>query len=154
MMVSNIQRFVLASCLPTLFVGGVAEAQAVRLPISEGVWVKTDTRCEAATNVFAYGGGRFGSVYFYGPDQGMGPSNETEPLTRVGRGQDGFSVVNEGPLEVAARPNGQAVVRAYSPSGGVQWSDAVRLCPAATLPAKMRDAIVRMGLSAGAAAKP
>ncbi len=104
---------------PAALMGPPARAQSARLPISEGVWVKMDTKCEVATNVYVYGAGRFGSVYFYGPNQSMGPSNETEPLSHVGKGQNGFTVVNDGPLEVAARPNGQAMVRAVSLSEGV-----------------------------------
>lgn len=123
-----------------------ANAQSARLPIAEGVWVKTDSACDKAFIAHVYAAGRFGTVYFYGPNQSMGPANETEVLTHVGRGTGGFSVVNDGPLEVAARPNGQAVVRAFSPSQGVQWSDTVRLCPPLTLSAKMRAGLMRMGL--------
>ena len=125
-----------------------AAAQPARLPIAEGVWVKTATPCGTATNVFAHGGGKFGSVYFYGPNQSMGPADEAETLTRVSRGAGGFTIVNEGPLEVSARPNGQATVRANSPTQGVAWSETVRLCPTATLPAKTRAAIARLGLAA------
>ena len=121
-------------------------AQTAKLPIAEGVWVKTDTKCETATTAHVYGGKRFGTFYFYGPKQSMGPANETEPLVRSSKVAGGFVMVNEGPLEVAPRPNGQAVVRANSPSQGVQWTDAVRLCPPATLSKKMRDALTKAGL--------
>ena len=121
-------------------------AQGAKLPIAEGVWVKTDTKCETATTAHVYGGNRFGTFYFYGPKQSMGPANETEALLRSSKVAGGFVMVNEGPLEVAPRPNGQAVVRANSPSQGVQWSDAVRLCAPATLSRKMRDALTKAGL--------
>lgn len=130
-----------------------ATAQTVRLPIAEGVWVKTGTPCGAATNVFVHAGNRFGSLYFYGPDQSMGPANETEALSHVGRGEGGFTTVNDGPLEVAPRPNGQATVRAHSPSQGITWSEAVRLCPPATLSPKLRAALARLGLAARASGK-
>ena len=123
-----------------------AIAQPARLPIAEGVWVKTSTNCAAATNVYVYKGNRFGSVYFYGPNQSMGPSNETESLTHVGRGENGFTVINDGPIEVAARPKGQAAVRAYSLSQGPQWTETVRLCAKEALSQKLRSALVRLGL--------
>lgn len=131
-----------------------AIGQTARLPIADGVWVKTDTSCGTATNVFVHAANRFGSVYFYGPKQGMGPANETEAVSRIGRGTNGFTVVNEGPIEVAPRPNGQAVVRAFSPSQGVTWSETVRLCPSATLSEKMRTAIARLGLTPSGLRKP
>ena len=121
-------------------------AQSAKLPIAEGVWVKTDTKCETATTAHVYGGKRFGTFYFYGPKQSMGPANETEPLVRSSKVAGGFVMVNEGPLEVAPRPNGQASVRANSPSQGVQWTDQVRACPPATLSKKMRDALTKAGL--------
>jgi hypothetical protein len=96
--------------------------------------------------VRVYAAGRFGDVYFYGPNQSMGPANETEALAKTGSGKNGFTVVNEGPLEVSARPNGQAVVRAVSLSEGVQWSEPMRLCPPATLSIKMRTALSRLRL--------
>lgn len=126
-------------------------AQSVKLPIAEGAWVKTDTKCETATTAHVYGGNRFGTVYFYGPKQSMGPANETEALVRSSKVAGGFIMVNEGPLEVAARPNGQAIVRANSPTQGVQWSDAVRLCAPATLSKKMRDALTKARLLKAAA---
>ena len=132
-----------AACLS---ITTAAIGQSPKLPIAEGVWVKTDTKCREAFIAHVYGGGRFGTVYFYGQNQSMGPANETEPLSRVSRGQNGYTVVNEGPLEVIARPNGQASVRSFSPSQGVQWVDDVRLCPAATLSAKMRSALTRLKL--------
>lgn len=141
-------RLVGAALLVTI--APAAQAQGVRLPIAEGVWVPVATPCGTATNIFAYGGGRFGSVYFYGPNYSMGPADETEKLTHVGRGKNGFTTVNDGPLEVAARPNGQAVVRAYSLSqNAAAWTENVRLCPAATLPAKTRAALARLGLITG-----
>src|SRR4051812_47932357 len=103
---SKIDRSAWLAAILLASTGTTADAQPPRLPIAEGVWVKMATACSAATNVFVYAGNRFGSVYFYGPNQSMGPSNETEVLARVGRGKDGFTVVNEGPIEVAARPNG------------------------------------------------
>lgn len=123
-----------------------ANAQGARLPIAEGVWVKTDTACEKALVAHVYASGRFGTVYYYGPSQAMGPANETEVLNRVSKGTGGFTVVNEGPQEVMARPNGQAVVRAFSPTRGAQWSDAVRRCPQSSLSAKMRQGLARAGL--------
>lgn len=142
----------LAYCATALLAPS-ATAQTVRLPIPEGVWVKTDTKCGAATNVFVYGGNRFGSLYFYGPNQSMGPANETEPLSHVGVGKNGFSVVNDGPIEVAPRPSGQAAVRAYSPTQGVTWIETVRLCPTATLSAKLRAALAPFRLDGGGARK-
>lgn len=121
-------------------------AQGVRLPIAEGVWVKTDTACEKALVAHVYASGRFGTVYYYGPNQAMGPANETEVLSRVSKGTGGFSIVNDGPLEVMSRPNGHAVVRAFSPAQGAQWSDAVRLCLNNSLSAKMRQGLARVGL--------
>ena len=118
--------------------GVAANAQPVKLPISEGVWVKTDTQCKAAYIAYIYARGRFGSVYFYGPNQGQGPANETEVLSHIAKGKNGFTVINDGPIEIAARPKGQAVVRAVSLSEGVQWTETVRLCPAATLSSRMR----------------
>ena len=122
-----------------------AEAPAA-LPIARGVWVKSDTPCNVATIAHVYSNDRFGSVYFYGPNQSMGPANETEPIVNVGRGQNGFSIVNEGPLEVAARPNGQAIVRAFSLSQGVQWTETVRLCSPEMLSPKMHAGLTRAGL--------
>jgi hypothetical protein len=130
-----------------------ASAQGVRLPVPEGIWVKTDTACEKAFTAHVYASGRFGTVYLYGPNQSMGPANETEAVTRVGRGTEGFTIVNDGPLEVMARPNGQAVVRAFSPSQGAQWSEAVRRCPAASLPARMRQGLARERLLPSSAGK-
>lgn len=126
-----------------------ADAQAVRLPIAEGVWVKTDTPCDKAFIAHVYATGRFGTVYFYGSGQSMGPANETEQLTRVSKGAGVFTMVNEGPLEVLPRPGGEALVRAYSPSQGPQWTDTVRLCTAATLSPKMRQGLTRIGLMPG-----
>lgn len=128
-----------------------AGSRPARPPIAQGVWVPVATACGTASNVLVHGANRFGSLYFYGPNQSMGPADETEVLVRIGRGRDGFTVVNEGPLEVAARPGGQAVVRAYSPSQGVQWSETVRLCPPAALSARLRTAIARLGLAAAPA---
>ena len=140
---------IIAACASTVS----AQPQSIRLPISEGVWVKTDTKCETAYIAHVYAGKVFGTVYFYGPKQTMGPSNETEPLSRVVKVGGGFTMVNEGPLEVAARPNGQAIVRANSPSQGVQWSEIVRLCPAAALSLKFRTALSNLGLITAAKRK-
>lgn len=128
------------------FGGAPAEAAGARLPIPEGVWVKTDTPCKSAVIAHVNAGGRFGDVYFYGPDHSMGPSNETEPLTHSSAGENGFTVVNDGPIEVAARPKGQAVIRAFSLSQGEQWREVVRICPAATLSARMRAALATLKL--------
>jgi len=117
------------------------EAAGAKLPIAEGVWVKADTPCKSAVITHVYASGRYGDVYFYGPNYSMGPSNETEPVTHTSAGKNGFTVVNDGPIEVAPRPNGQAVVRAYSLSQGEQWRELVRLCPTGTLSAKMRAAL-------------
>lgn len=76
----------------------------------------------------------------------MGPANETEVVAHVSPGKDGFVVVNDGPIEVASRPNGQAIVRAVSLSEGVQWSETVRLCAPASLSSKLRAALVQAGL--------
>ena len=116
--------------------------------------MKTDTSCGSAFIAHVYGAGRFGTVYLYGPNQSMGPANETEALSHVGRGQNGFTVVNDGPLEVAARSAGQAVVRAVSLSQGEQWRDAVRLCPPASLSAKFRAGLSRLGLLKSSARRP
>ena len=123
-----------------------ASAQPPKLPIAQGVWVKTDTQCKVAFIAHVYTGNRFGTAYLYGPKQTMGPANETEILHHIGKGKNGFTIVNDGPLEVAAGAKGEAVVRAVSPSQGVQWTDTVRLCPAATLAVKFRDGLVREGL--------
>lgn len=143
-----------AAILTSILVCSPTQAQTVRLPISEGVWVKTDTQCRSAFLVRIYSAGRFGDVYFYGPNQSMGPANETEVLTRTGRGANGFTIVNDGPLEVSARPNGQAVVRAVSLSEGVQWSEPMRLCAPATLSTKMRAALNRLRLLPAPAGRP
>ncbi|MBB6123757.1 hypothetical protein [Sphingobium subterraneum] len=130
----------------SMVVGSTVQAQTVKLPISEGVWVKTDTQCGAAYMVRVYAAGRFGDVYFYGPNQAMGPANETEVLIKTTPGKNGFTVVNEGPLEVSARPKGQAVVRAVSLSEGVQWSEPMKLCAPNALSPKMRAALLRLRL--------
>ncbi|WP_373476336.1 hypothetical protein [Sphingorhabdus sp.] len=141
--------------VPAIIIGACLSvpvgAQTAKLPIAEGVWVKTDTKCETAYIAQVYGAKRFGTFYFYGPKQSMGPANETEALTRASKTKDGFVMVNEGPLEVASRPNGKAVVRANSPSQGVQWTEQVRLCPPANLSRKMRDALTKSGLVKAAA---
>jgi len=129
-----------------------ARAQTVKLPIAEGVWVKTDTQCDKAYITYVYANGRFGSVYLYGPSQSMGPANETELVSHLGKGKNGFTIVNDGPIEVAARPNGQAVVRAVSLSEGVQWTETVRRCASSALSAKMRSGLARERLLPGAAA--
>ena len=123
-----------------------ARAQSSRLPLAQGVWVKTDTQCGAAVIAYVHNGSRFGSVYFYGPNHSMGPANETEVVLHVAPGKNGFTVVNDGPIEVASRPDGQAIVRAVSSSEGVQWSEAVRLCAPESLSGKLRAALVRAGL--------
>ncbi len=128
-----------------------ADAQPVKLPISEGIWIKTDTSCKAAYIAYVYANGRFGSVYFYGPNQGMGPANETEAVSHIGKGKNGFTVVNDGPVEVASRAKGQAIVRAVSLSEGVQWAETVRLCSAGTLSGKMRNGLIRERLIPAAA---
>ncbi|RYG96117.1 MAG: hypothetical protein EON58_12740 [Alphaproteobacteria bacterium] len=119
---------------------------AVQLPIAQGVWVKTATSCASATNVYVHKGNRFGSVYFYGPNHSMGPADETELVVSTSRGKDGYTTINEGPIEVGARLKGQASVRAYSLSQGPQWTETVRLCPAATLSSKLRGALMRLKL--------
>lgn len=124
-----------------------AQAQQAHLPIKPGIWVKTDTQCSATVMAYIYDRGRFGSVYFYGPGHSMGPANETEPLSRVSAGMNGFNVINDGPIEVAARANGQAVVRAVSLSEGVQWSETVRPCPLASLSARFQAGLTRLGLT-------
>lgn len=123
-----------------------AHAQSSRLPLAQGVWVKTDTQCGAAVIAYVHSGSRFGSVYFYGQNHSMGPADETEVVSHVAPGKNGFTVVNDGPIEVASRPNGQAIVRAVSLSEGVQWSDTVRLCAPASLSGKLRTALVKAGL--------
>jgi hypothetical protein len=144
-MVDSIQYRLLATFVGALIAYPVS-AQSARLPISQGIWVKTDAACNSATNVYIYRGNRFGSVYFYGPNQSMGPANETEVISQVASGKNGFAVLNEGPIEVAARLNGQAVVRANSPSQGVQWTDTVRLCEPGAISAKLRAGLTRLGL--------
>ncbi len=143
-------RFVPSGMSMMLAMGSIAPAyaQPPRLPIAEGVWVKTDTQCSVAFIAHVYNGNRFGTAYLYGPNHTMGPANETEVLTKIGRGKNGFTIVNDGPLEVTAGPKGEAVVRAVSLSEGVQWSDTVRLCPAASLSVKFRAGLVRQGLIA------
>lgn len=119
---------------------------AARLPIAEGVWVKTATACAAATNVYVYKGNRFGSVYFYGPNQTMGPANETELIRAVIPGKNGYTTINEGPIEVAPRSKEQASVRAYSLSQGPQWTETIRICPTASLSLKLRTSLAGLSL--------
>ena len=88
----------------------------------------------------------FGTVYLYGPNQTMGPANETEVLKRAGRSENGFTMVNEGPLEVKPLANGKAAVGAFSPSQGEQWTDQVRRCAPNELSAKFRSGLARLGL--------
>ena len=126
-----------------------ADAAPPKLPIAQGVWVKLDTPCKAAFIAHIYNGTRFGTVYLYGPNQTMGPANETEALSHIGRGKNGFTSINDGPLEVAASPNGLAAIRAVSLSEGVQWTDKVRLCPPATLSEKFRVGLLRERLIPG-----
>jgi hypothetical protein len=145
---SAIVRRAVVGVVITGLAGFAANAQSVKLPIAEGVWVKTDTQCKAAYIAYVYAKGRFGSVYFYGPNQTMGPANESEVLSHIGKGKNGFTVVNDGPIEVAARPNGQALVRAVSLSEGVQWTETIRLCPVATLSNKLRSGLARESLIA------
>jgi hypothetical protein len=123
-----------------------AHAQSNRMPLAQGVWVKTDTQCGAAVIAYVYSGSRFGSIYFYGPNHSMGPANETEIVAHVAPGKDGFSIINDGPIEVASKPNGQAIVRAVSLSEGVQWSETVRLCEPTSLSGNLRAALVQAGL--------
>jgi hypothetical protein len=140
-----------ASYLAALMAVGVAVpalAAPPRLPIAEGVWVKTDTACGTAFIAHVYSGKKFGTVYFYGPNQTLGPADESEVLSRTSAGTDGFTKVNEGPLEVLPRPGGQALVRAFSPSQGEVWREPVRLCPTSALSAKMRAGLGRLGLIA------
>ena len=111
-----------------------------------GVWVKTDTPSKTAVITHVFASGRYGNVYFYGPDHSVGPSNETEPVTHTSAGKNGFTLANDGPIEGAARANGQAVVRAYSLSQGEQWWEDVRICPASTLSTKMKSALSALKL--------
>lgn len=125
-----------------------ASAVPPKLPITQGVWVKSDTACKTAYIAHIYNGSRFGTVYLYGPNQTMGPSNETEVITHIGRGKNGFTIINDGPLEVAMLPKGEAAVRAVSLSEGVKWTERVKLCPSASLSAKFRAGLIRERLIA------
>lgn len=53
----------------SILVPAAARAEGVRLPIFEGVRVKTDTQCDAANKIRVYAAGRFGDVYFSGQNQ-------------------------------------------------------------------------------------
>lgn len=141
-------RFGRCTVTIALAIGSFAPLHAAppKLPIAEGVWVKTDTQRKAAFIAHVYNGSRFGTIYMYGPKQTMGPANETEVLSHIGRGKNGFAVINDGPLEVASRPKGEAVVRAVSLSEGVQWTETVKLCSANSLSSKFRAGMVRAGL--------
>jgi hypothetical protein len=121
----------------------VAAQSRPGLPIPQGIYVEDAMACAAATRVRVYDGNRFGDVYFYGPGQTMGPADEREVLTHVGQGEDGYTMVNDGPLEVKALGGGRVSMRAFSPSQGEAWRETARLCQPDSLPARMRAALAR-----------
>lgn len=114
-----------------------------RLPIPEGVWVDVATQCGSATQTYVHGGGRFGHIYFFGPNASMGPSDETEAVTATGRGTNGYTVVNDSSIEVRPLANGRIAVRAYSRAQGEIWVETMRACPVETLSPRMREAVAR-----------
>lgn len=132
--------------------GGQADAQSsARLPIPEGVFVDVATQCAAASNVYAYGGGRFGNIYFFGPNQSMGPSDEAEPVTEASAGRNGYTAVNGGPIEVKVLTGGRIAVRAFSNAEGQVWLYTMRACAPETLSPRMRAATARHFRGAAAA---
>ncbi len=46
------------------------------------------------------------------PNKRWAPANETDSLRHIGKGKNGFTIVNDGPIEVAAGAMGEAIVRA------------------------------------------
>lgn len=144
--------FLLAS---TASFAASAQAQSgARLPIPEGIWVDVATQCGAASNVYAYGGGRFGNIYFFGPNQSMGPSDETEPVTEASAGRNGYTAVNGGPIEVKVLTGGRIAIRAYSNAEGQVWLYTMRACAPETLSSRMRAATARHVRAAAAPAAP
>lgn len=132
-----------------LLIVGTAVAQSpsrVKLPIAEGVWVDTQTRCNAATEAHVHADGKFGHLYFAEAGAGRTPYDDVIPLLGVVNRKDGFTGVitkfDDGVVQVKAGANGQAIIRATSPSEGEVWRETVRLCAPDSLSTKMRAAVV------------
>ena len=154
-----------ASCIAgiatvLLLVVGTAVAQSpsrVKLPIAEGVWVDTQTRCNAATEAHVHAGGKFGHLYFAEAGAGRTPYDDVIPLLGVVNRKDGFTGVitkfDDGVVQVKAGANGQAIIRAASPSEGEVWRETVRLCAPDSLSTKMRAAVVPFFPNAAAQTK-
>ncbi len=56
---------------------------AVALPIARGFWTDGSQPCARATHGYVFDGGRWGALYFYGPNGSLGPAAELQSIVRT-----------------------------------------------------------------------
>lgn len=128
-----------------------AAAQTISMPIAKGFWISATDKCAAATNGYAFDGKRWGAVYFYGPNAGMGPAVELEPITRTRPVAGGFTYMQFGGYDGAGyfqvkplAPNRMLFrTGAPGPEGIQVMDDTLIRCDLSALSPKMRTALAR-----------
>lgn len=106
------------------------------LPIAEGAWVDTKSKCASAQAAWLYRGFNFGEASL-NPYAGTG----IEPIDYLAHGKDGFVSISGGPLEIKPLPDGRAVLRTYSLAEGEIGRTTLRRCEIAALPAALQAEI-------------
>ena len=106
------------------------------LPIAEGVWVDTKSKCASAQDAWLYHRFAFGEASL-NPYAGT----DIEPIDFLARGKDGFVKISGGPLEIKSLADGRAELRTYSLAEGEIGRTTLRRCEIAALPAALRARI-------------
>lgn len=125
------------------------------LPIAQGFWIQATDRCAAATSGYAYDGGRWGQVYYYGPNGSMGPVGEFQSIVRTNAVAGGFTnmkLSDSGELgyfHVKSLGGDRMTLRTGAPSrdGLDVMDDTLVRCDVTALSPKMQAAVKRFAPS-------
>jgi len=129
----------------------VAAQASVSLPIARGFWTNEGQKCGTAHYGYVFDGKRWGSLYYYGPTQSLGPNAELQPITQTRAVAGGFTQMQFGGFDGAGyfRMKSLGPAKAHYRVGApfrdqLQVSDeTLTLCPFQTLSPKMKAAIQR-----------
>lgn len=133
------------------FTPAVAVAQA-SLPIDVGVYAEVGQPCSSGW-IWVYTGRRAGDLAFFGPNQNLGPDPiGVEEIRSTAPARDGFTRINDGPIEVKAAGQGRIIVRAFSRADGEVARNQFQRCAASALHPRMQAVLPQIGYREGASA--
>lgn len=146
----SMRRWIMA--LAVLAGSATAAAQpTIKLPIAPGFWTNDGQKCGSVHYGYIYDGKRWGSVYYYGPTQNLGPNAELQPITQTRAVAGGFTQMQFGGFDgagyfrVKATAPDRALYRVGAPfRDEIQVSDEVLIrCSYQAMSPKMKAAMRR-----------